>query len=202
MANLSYQCSSCRTVFEFAIRAAYYHVGELPLNGKIKHENLLAIPTRPAWCKDCDTLAPVEDIASLRDVEHAFGALKIGKPIAYPFNSENLDPADAIMEMKQYLAWRMQRRHPARVLCCGGMNFQCMDVAQPLFKHAECDFGVIEPVITHTGAFSGPGPGVYSVANTAFYDTEGALIGELTSRNDLDRTWEFAARAYPPQCGE
>jgi hypothetical protein len=37
---------------------------ELPPNGKLKHEILLAHPTRPAWCKDCGALAPAEDIAS------------------------------------------------------------------------------------------------------------------------------------------
>jgi hypothetical protein len=85
-------------------------------------------------------------------------------PVAYPLNTELMDSAEVEKEVGKYLRWRMERRHAARALCCGRSNFQFMDVAQPLFKHADCEFGVMEPV-HHIGSYNGPGPGVYSAAD-------------------------------------
>lgn len=76
-----------------------------------------------------------------------------------------------------------------------------LDVAHPLLKHTECDFGVVEPRILLSG-YNGPGPGVYSAANIRVYSGEGALIGLLTWRTRGSDVWDVTPAAYPPAGGD
>ncbi|MFZ6873797.1 hypothetical protein ACO0LF_17195 [Undibacterium sp. Di27W] len=138
-----------------------------------------------------------ENIANLRDFENAYGAARSGKFIEYPLNTEHLEADIAMKEVASYLRWRMSRLRAARALCCGGNNYQFMDVAQPMFKHAECDFGYMQPEYLYPGSYNGPGPGVYDPANFRFYDPEGELIGQLTWRKRGDNKWETEKLSYP-----
>jgi hypothetical protein len=194
-----YACSSCRTEFSFAVRNPHYYVGPLPIKGKLQNADVLAVPVRPAWCASCSALAPAEAIASLRDMENAFGALRMGKALEYPMDTANLPAAEATRQMSQYLLWRMHRRRPARALCCGGKDFQFLDVALPLFKHADCDFGVLAPVSYHIGAHI---PRVSDSADIRLYDIEGTLIARLTRYHGSDDSWEHEQQAYPPACDD
>lgn len=107
-----------------------------------------------------------------------------------------MTPDTVIPEAEAFLRWRMQRRRSARILCCGGVNFQFLDVAQPLFRHVECDFGVIEPSASHIGPYNSPGPGEYSPADILVCDGEGELLGLLTWRQRDQRTWSVAPMQY------
>lgn len=196
MIPFAYVCTACKIQFDFKYRSADYHVGDVPMGSQIDGSDLLPVPVRPAWCMDCKGFCIAEDIATLRDMENAYGAVRLGRPVEYPIATKFMDNADAECEVGKYLRWRMGRRHAARALCCGGSHFQFMDVAQPLFTHADCDFGVIEPVY-NLGSYNGPGPGVYSPANTPVYTGEGELIGVLTWRKVGDTTWRVEPLGYP-----
>ena len=192
-----YCCSSCNESFFFPFADAYYYLGKAAAGQLIASKDLLAVPMRPAWCKDCASLCPVEDIATVRDFENAYGALRSGKQIEYPFSSENLDTDVALSNMAVYLQWRMTRRHAPRALCCGGNRFQYMDVELPLFKHAECDFGYLKPWYLLPGPYNGPGPGIRSAANFRFYTPEGELAGQLTWYERQEEKWQSKRLAYP-----
>lgn len=192
-----YTCSSCNGSLSFSFLEAYYYLGPELTGQKIDSADLLAIPVRPAWCKTCTQLCLVEDIATLRDFENAYGAVRSGKRIEYPLETEHLEADFAMKEMEAYLRWRMSRLHAPRALCCGGNNFQFMDVAQPMFKHAECDFGYMQPVYSYPGSYNGPGPGVYGPANVRFYNAEGDLLGQLTWCKRGEHTWEHEKLSYP-----
>lgn len=194
-----YECSSCRERFEFAFREAYYYLGLGPVEGSALDEALLAIPVRPGWCKDCSCVCIVEDIAPLRIFEAAYGTVKQGRPIEYPVATEHYEQELATAEAEAYLRWRMGRKRPARALCCGGSRYIFMDEAQPLFKHAECDFGVVEPMTFFAGPYCGPGPGVIGPANFRLYSTEGELMGLLTWRQREEGRWDVAPALYPPR---
>lgn len=193
----AYVCTGCQMQFDFKYRSADYYLGEGPLGVRVDQSSLLAVPVRPAWCLRCEALCLAEDIVSLCDMENAYGAVRAGRLVEYPLPTEFMDKADAEREVEKYLRWRMERRHPARALCCGGGRFQFMDVAQPLFKHADCDFGVIEPVPEYIGPYNGPGSGVYSPANEPVYSTEGDLIGLLTWRKVGESAWRVEPVRYP-----
>ena len=192
-----YVCTGCRETFSFPFRAANYYLGSLPIGKQVADADLLMVPTRPAWCNDCGALCIVEDIAALRAFEDAYGCARTGQPVEYPIYTEGMKQALAVCEIERYLRWRMERRNPARALCCGGSNFQFMDVAQPLLRHAGCEFGVIEPNI-FIGAYCGPGPGVYSPANIRVFDPDGDLLGLLTWRRREEDAWDVELLAYPP----
>lgn len=194
----SYVCSSCRTKFHFQFREARYYVGTGPAGSRVAYDDLLSVNIRPAWCKDCDGLCLVEDIASLPMFEGAYAAARSGRTVDYPADTQYMDAAQAITELGDKLRWRMARRHPPRALCCGGSRYQLMDVAQPVFKHAQCDFGIVAPEMAFAGPFNGPGPGVYSPANMRLYDAEGELIGRLTWHKREERMWEIEVLQYPP----
>lgn len=138
----------------------------------------------------------LKTIRSLRDFENAYGAVRSGKTVEYPNTTESLDKEAALHEVKIFLQWRMSRRRAARALCCGGENYQFMDVAYPLFKHAECDFGYMEAQYFFPGPYCGPGPGVISPANIRLYDTEGELIGQLTWHKQEENTWNTEKLSY------
>ena len=72
-----------------------------------------------------------------------------------------------------------------------------MDVAQPLLKHQECDFGFIT-AWSWLSSHNGPGPGVRSAANIRLYDSEGQLIGLLTWWDRESASWAVEPAAYPP----
>lgn len=193
-----YVCSGCRETFGFKFRSAYYHVGAGVVGTQVSEDDLLSVPVRPGWCKDCASLCVVEDIAPLRTFELAYGAARAGRPVEYPLGTDFLDATESEREVGAYLRWRMGRRHAARALCCGGSNFQFMDVPQPLIKHAECDFGFIEPqfmIAPHCGS----PPGIHSPANIRLYTTEGILIGLLTWLDWSKRKWGVAALSYVPR---
>jgi hypothetical protein len=191
-----YFCTACRETFTFKFRGVRRHVGEAPLGDHVPEERLLSMPVRPAWCKDCAALCLVEDIAPVRAFEDAYGAARAGKPVEYPVDTEFMNAADAEKELAGQLRWRMARRHAPRALCCGGSNYQCMDEAQPLLKHAGCEFGFIEQAYSIEPG--GRRPGVFSPANIRAYGPEGELIGLLTWYSREDRTWEVDAASYPP----
>lgn len=191
-----YVCSSCQASFDFKFKEALYYVGIEPVGNQVAYDDLLLVNVRPAWCKDCDCLCVAEDIASLPIYEGAYAAARGGRKVEYPADTEHMDAAEAIKELGDKLRWRMARRHPARVLCCGGSRYQLMDVESPLLKHAECDFGVVEPR-SFIGGYCGPGPGVYSPANIPLYDGEGVLIGQLTWRHKTEPIWDIEPLTYP-----
>ncbi|NHZ43105.1 hypothetical protein [Massilia aquatica] len=191
-----YACSSCDQRFSFTFREAYYYMGATRLGKQVADADLLWINVRPAWCKDCDCLCLVEDIAPLKIFETAYGLARTGRPVEYPGIAEHMDTPEALREVGEQLRWRMARRLPARALCCGGSRYQWMNVAQPVFKHAECDFGFIEERI-HIGGHNGCGPGIVARANIPLYDTEGELLGQLTWRKRDEGMWDIEPLQYP-----
>lgn len=191
-----YVCTSCLEKFEFRFRDACYFIGTEPLGKKVTEADLLPTPARPAWCNHCEAMCLVEDIASSRDFESAYAAVRSGLPIDYPIASANFESTQAEAIAGNFLRWRISRRRDARALCCGRENYQFMDVAQPLFKHAGCEFGFIEPAF-YIGSYCGPGPGVLSPANMPVYSTEGELVGLLTCRKQGDVLWEVEPLNYP-----
>lgn len=196
-----YVCRSCLERFEFKFREVRHCVGTAPIDKQVAEKELLWTPVRPAWCNDCESVCLVEDIASLRAFEDAYGAVRSGRPVEYPIGTEFMDPKEAEKAVEPYLRWRMERRHAARALCCGGSNFQFMDVAQPLLKHAECDFGFIGPMFS-ISSYCGSGPGVLSPANIRLYSSEGELIGLLTWYHREEDKWDVVAANYPPAIDE
>lgn len=196
-----YSCSSCHEKFEFEFRQACYYLDAAPLATQVADDDLLPVSVRPAWCKDCERVCLVEDIATLRVFEDAYGAARSGRPIEYPVHTDYMEVPNAVATVAQHLRWRMQRRHPARALCCGGTRYQWMDVAQPLLKHAGCEFGFIEGRY-HIGGFCSPGPGVYSPANIRVYDGEGVLVGQLTWRKAGEDLWDIEPLQYPPPAAD
>jgi hypothetical protein len=192
-----YACNSCGEKFKFNSQAPFYHPGSEPLGLTVDESVVLDIPVRPAWCKDCDGLCRVEDILPAREIENACAAVRSGRHVEYPVNTEFMEPDQAQALVGAYLRWRMKRRRPARALCCGGVNFQFMDVAQPLIKHAECEFGFITGWYT-INPCCGVGPGVYSAASIPLHDTEGELIGRLTWRQPGASVWQVEPAGYPP----
>ncbi|HEX8615452.1 MAG TPA: hypothetical protein VF800_29575 [Telluria sp.] len=193
----NYTCSSCHEKFEFEFRQARYYLGAAPLGKQVAFGDLLQVNVRPVWCKDCECVCVVEDIASLRVFEDAYGAARNGRPLEYPVYSDYMEAAEVVKSVGDHLRWRMGRRHPARALCCGGSRYQLMDVAQPILKHAQCEFGFIESGY-HIGPYCGPGPGVYSPANIRVYDGEGVLIGQLTWYKREEDMWDTEPLKYPP----
>ena len=196
-----YCCSSCHEKFEFKFREAFYYLGPTPIGDQVADDALLNVPVRPAWCKDCDSVTIVEDIAPLRTFEAAYGAVRNGLPIEYPFDTDRMDPAGVRGEIEAYLHWRMGRRHAARALCCGGSNYQFMDIATPLIKHAECEFGFIKGMYIVSGGTYRT-PGVYSPIDVRLYDSEGDLAGLLTWRTSDNSHRKVDALAYPPVINE
>lgn len=193
-----YACTGCGQTFNFAGTEARYcfNADSVPLSGRLSEADLAFVPVRPGWCKDCATVCLVEDIASIRAFEDAFGAVRAGGHVEYPLATEYLDPQQAQDQLEAYLRWRMGRRHPPRALCCGRMNYQLLDVAQPLLRHEECDFGVVEPRVI-ISSYNSPGPGVYSPANIGVYSGEGVLVGLLTWRSRSSDTWDVVPAEYP-----
>lgn len=194
-----YACTSCGEQFELSRGSAlyYFNFDSAPLGSQLSYDDLFTVPVRPGWCKDCASVCLVEDIAPIRAFEDAYGAVRVGRSVEYPASTECLSAEQAQAEMAAYLRWRLERRHPARALCCGRTNYQLLDVAQPLFKHAGCDFGVVEPRYVIPGAGVGPGPGVYSAANIRVYNSEGVLIALLTWRARGSTTWAVVPAEYP-----
>ncbi len=172
-------------------------MGATSVEKTVADEDLFPIPVRPAWCKDCSGLCLAEDIEPLRVFEEAYGAVRRGLSIEYPTDTVFRDPAATEKNVAAYLGWRMGRRHPARALCCGGANYQFMDVAQPLLKHAECDFGFIEPGYFIGGYIPRP-PGIHEPANVRIYTPEGELFCLLTWYKRDEDIWEVAFTSYPP----
>lgn len=196
MLPIYYVCNSCRETFFFPFREAYHHFGSPPAGGLIKDTDLLSLPKRPAWCKQCASVCIAEDILPVRVFEDAYGAVRAGKPVEYPIGTEWMEQGSAMEVLEGFLRWRMARRHPARALCCGGTDFQYIDVAQPLLKHAECDFGFIEPI--YPGSYCGSRPGISEPANIRIYDSEGELLGRLTWFHPDKAEWEIETQHYPP----
>jgi hypothetical protein len=193
-----YFCSACNERFEFAIREAVYYIGSHSgeLSGQVPSGELLEAPARPVWCKDCATVSIVEDIAPLRAFERAYGAVRAGRHVEYPVSTEGMSAQESSDAVGAYLRWRMGRRHLPRALCCGGTNFQHLDVETPLLKHQECDFGFIEGRFFISG-YNGPGPGVYGAANIRVYNGEGELVGRLTWRERPSNVWTVDPARYP-----
>lgn len=192
-----YACTGCGKRFGFEFQRSVYYCGTTPLGHQLLDADVFPIPVRPGWCKTCDKLCVVEDIQPLRTFEDAYGAVRAGKNVEYPEGTLNYDLPEAIDRIAAYLRWRLGRAHTPRALCCGGINYQFLDVKQPLLKHAECDFGVVEAVYLYLGSYNGPGPGVYSPANIRVFDGEGDLIGLLTTRAWGGATlWEVVPAAY------
>lgn len=194
-----YICTSCNEKLFLPFREAYYYLGSSTMGQLIRNEDLFAIPVRPAWCKTCSNLCIAEDIASLRDFENAYGAVRSGKAVEYPLETEYMDQELAIHEIQSYLRWRMSRQQKPRALCCGSHDFLYTDVGQPLFKHAGCDFGSMEPRCIFPGAHSWHGPGISSPADIRIYDAEGELKGKLTWRKREENAWDTEILTYPVQ---
>jgi hypothetical protein len=196
-----YVCTACLEQFQFKFKEAVYYVGTMPLGARLPDRELLRVPMRPAWCKDCDDLCVAEDIAPLRAFEDAYGAARRGQRVEYPVETGYAEMELAASLVEPYLRWRLVRRHPERALCCGGRNFQFMDVEQPLLKHVECEHSSIEPRYW-IGSYCGPGPGVRSPANIPVFDAEGERIALLTWRRhtESDICWEVEFSTYIHTC--
>lgn len=196
-----YACTSCGHTFPFAHREASYYlaVDGVPLGQQVSGARLFQVPVRPGWCKDCGDVCLVEDIAPLRAFEDALGAVRSGRAVEYPTQTENLTPELAREEVEAFLRWRMDRRHAPRALCCGGLNYQLLDVPQPLLKHAECDFGVVEAQYFFPGSYCGPGPGVLAPANIPIFGAEGERLGTMTWVDRETGIWQVTPAAYPVQ---
>lgn len=186
-------------MFSYAFHGAhcYLKAGPAQPGGPLADGDLLAIPLRPAWCKDCDALCVVEDIAPVRAFEDAYGAVRAGRFVEYPMETEYWEPEQVQEQVSDYLRWRLERRHAPRALCCGGGNYQFMDVPQPLLKHADCDFGVIEPVPVHIGSSNYGRPPAGTPANTRLYSGEGVLLGHLLWTAHKTLIWDVVPAAYP-----
>lgn len=191
-----YRCSSCQQKFEFEFREAWYCLDAAPIDSPVSDASLLEIPVRPAWCKACECITIVEDIPPLRAYEDAYAAARAGRAIAFPILSEFGDP-ESIRALEMYVRWRMGRRSAPRALCCGGSNYQLMDVATPLIKHAECEFGFIEGMIQISSGVR-RAPGIHSPFNMRLYNSEGELAGLLTWRTPDRQHWQVEPFAYPP----
>ncbi len=195
MIPTGYRCNSCLTAFKTPFIKAYYYLGSAAMGQEVLDSQLLDMPMRPAWCKTCEGICCAEDILSLRDFENAYGAARAGKEIDYPVNSEYMHAESIVGEVARYLNWRMKRRHVPRILCCGGTKSQYLDVAQPLIKHAGCEFGFIQG--WYDIGSSETRPGFFSPADIRLYDTEGILIGQLTWRRRENEGWDTEKLSYP-----
>lgn len=191
-----YVCTSCAEEFDFEHRDAVYYFGTAPLGDQLLATEVLPVPVRPGWCKTCARLCLVEDIKSLRTFEGAYAAVRAGQVVEYPTETMNFDASQAQDLIGTYLRWRMKRVHSSRALCCGGANYQYLDIPQPLLKHSECDFGVVEAQYLLPGSYNGPGPGVYSPANIRVFDSEGLLVGLLTTLSVGSMLWNVVPAAY------
>lgn len=192
-----YVCSACGATFEFGFHSALHHIGPMPTERQVAAADLLDVPVRPAWCKACDAVCWVEDIAPLRILEDAYGMVRNARRVEYPFDTDGWDPVDAQRAIADYLRWRMDRRHAARALCCGGTDYQFMDVAQPLIKHAECEFGFVEARI-YLGSSLRCTPGVHCRADIRLYSCEGDLAGLLTWYHQEQDVWDVEPAGYAP----
>ncbi|MDK2126999.1 hypothetical protein [Parachitinimonas caeni] len=193
-----YSCSYCHENFHFPFNTlSYHHKGGGPLPSTVRSEDFLEIPKRPAWCKVCNSLTLVEDILPLQDFENAYGAIRAGKSIEYPLHCRGKDAAEQIATCKALLEWRMNRIRPARALCCGGTQFLWMDTLQPLRRHADCEYGFIDPV-WYIGSFCGYAHGIHSPADYRVYDPEGELVGNLTWFNQEAGSWALQELRYAP----
>lgn len=190
-----YACSSCNEKFNLAQREALYYTGTAPLGGQVSDQDLLRIPVRPGWCKACNTVCLVEDIASVRILETAYSAVRSGRTVEYPLDTENLSPEQARDAIAPYLQWRLGRVHPPRALCCGGGDYQLLDVAQPLLKHADCEFGMVVPWFS-ISSYCGSGPGIYSPADIRVYSSEGVLTARLTWFHRESVAWDVVQENY------
>jgi len=196
MTHSFYKCRSCHQEFRPPI-GGYYFVGEAPIAEPLAPSELLAILTRPAWCKDCNHICLVEDILPVRTFEAAYGAARKGQAVQYPIDTSWCEAPEMAAKVKPYLLWRMSRKLSARALCCGGRNYQFLDVAQPLLMHEGCEHGYIEPLF-QIGSYCGPGPGVRSAADIPVHDTEGELRAYLKWYKQEDDTWTIEPASYPP----
>lgn len=129
-----YVCTSCDKRFNFKFREAYYYVDAAPAHKQIADADLLWVNVRPAWCKDCECVCVVEDIAPLRRFDDAYGAARTGRPVEYPAYTAYMKAPDALRELGDQLRWRMGRRHAARTLCCGGSRYQRMEQGPELLE--------------------------------------------------------------------
>ena len=194
-----YVCSGCQEEFTIEPRRAVYDLDFEPrhVDYRVRDENLLEIPVRPAWCKTCARITVVEDIAPLRVFEDAYAAVRAGRHVEYPQMTEGTELAAARDLLAVYLKWRLGRRHAARALCCGGERYQFLDVEQPLFKHAQCDLGFVGPRYQRT-PYCLPWPGIPRATNTPVHDGEGNLVGKLTWREQGSDIWQVESAHYPP----
>lgn len=193
-----YVCTECREEFHFEFKQAYYYVGKSPLDRYVAEQDLLEIPLRPAWCRRCEKLCVVEDILALRVFENAYGSVRAGQSVEYPLHTEYMEPDAATSALEHYLRWRMGRSAAPTSLCCGGTDYQLMDVAQPLLQHAGCEYSTVVPQYWF-GPWCGSRTGVFHPANVRVYGPEGDLIGMLTWWHGERASWEVQAAAYPPK---
>ena len=80
-------------------------------------------------------------------------------------------------------------------------NYQFMDVATPLIKHAECQFGSTNGMYIVSGGTYRT-PGIYSPIDVRIYTSEGDLAGLLTWRTPDKSHWKVEPLAYPPMVDE
>lgn len=191
-----YECSQCREQFQFKIGLVYHCLQVSADRLSVQDADVFEVPTRPIWCLQCEAVSKVEDLGQLREYEYALGMARRGKTVKYPLYTTGYEPEREMQELELMLAWRMGRRNPARALCCGGQQYQLLDVRQPLIKHAECEYGFIGNVI-QIGGFNGPRPGTRSPANYLLHDAEGERIGLMTWYHESGDCWDVVPQPYP-----
>ena len=96
MTPTRYTCSSCNESLAVPESENYYYMGSASIGMPVGNDDLYLIPVRPAWCKDCASLCIAEDIRSVRDFENAYGAVRSGKTVEYPRETEYLDNEEAL----------------------------------------------------------------------------------------------------------
>lgn len=182
-----YQCSECHTRFDFPFAAADYYVGTQPPGRVVGPADLLPVLTEPVWCHTCDGLSLAEHIEPLRTFELAWGSARCGRTVDYPVNTQACDRDASLARLEPYLRWRMARRRPARTLCCGHAHFQRLNDRSSVMRHAGCEHGIVEPMLTVRSANWKQTP--HQPRGSRLYDSEGRLLGQLTVWVEAEHGW-------------
>lgn len=184
---------------QIQFRSAYYYAGTATFDKKVADADLLPIPVRPTWCKDCEAVCLVEDIASLRAFEDAYGAVRCGRSIEYPVDSRNFDPQVVQEDVAHLLRWRMERVHRAgryaagdRIISLWTSRSHCsstMAANSGLLNRESCLDLTTDPVQVYVAQ-----PTSISTTKKEFWSE----CGRLTWWNQVENWWATESAEYDP----